>query len=517
MAASTTASLADVPQAQSLNRRLLYGTLWSVLGNVLGQAVTFASAVLVARLLGRDAYGQLNIVNGAIATLGTFAGLGLGLTATKYVAEFRVTDKARAARIASALLSLGWWSGLLFGIGLWISAKWVATEVLLASSLALPLILSTPLVVLNTIGGLQASLFQGLEQFKLGAAVNIIRASIVAVVVVAACIFWGLNGVIVAMAASTAATTIWYERVLRKEFAKLGIQLKLGGIWSERYILFNFSLPALLATVLVGPANWAASTIVARLPGGFGDLGLLAAANHWRQLALLIPQVLTSVLIPLLSSERGLGNDSASQSNLVEKSQLASTLIVFPIAAAAMFASQFLIKLYGNGFASGDDLIIVTCGTAMVISIGTSFGAAIQAHGRMWLGLAINASYAGLLLAGTLMFASGYGGRALAWSTFVSYVIISVWSFWAVRSMFTRTLARRMYTALLYSISLTVLCCLTPASARIWLTPLALLASLAFVWFVLMPFGMRASAVLRLRAVLHGIAPGSVVPDTKAT
>jgi len=475
----------------SPHQRLLHGTFWSVAGTVVAQGLTFVSSVLVARLLGREAFGQLNIVTGMIGTLGTFAGLGLGMTATKYVAEFRHTDKERAGAVASALLRMAWLSGWIFTLVLLLGSGWIARDILRSAVLTIPVILSAPLIVLNTVNGLQSSLLQGMEKFRLGAFFYVTRSGLIALAVVWACLIWGLEGVIGTTVSATAITTLLYAVMMRRECASLGIHLRPGRILEERAILFNYSLPALLATVVVGPANWAASAIIARQPGGFGELGLLTAANHWRQMALLIPQTLTGVLMPLLSAESAKSGEGDTFSSLLERSHWISTLIVFPVTTVAMFASGWLIKLYGKGFAGGDRLIIITCGTAMIMAIGTAFGAAVQAKARMWLGFGINSSYGFVLLAATIPFAGRFGGEALAWATFVAYVLTSVWSWIAMKKMVSTGIGPRLYGALAYAVAMTFACYYCPSAYRIWLTPVAGAASLAVVLTALLPADLK--------------------------
>jgi len=55
--------------------------------------------IVVVRLLKVEEYGELSIIRRTTAMFGIFAGFGLGLTATKYIAEFRNTDPERAGRI----------------------------------------------------------------------------------------------------------------------------------------------------------------------------------------------------------------------------------------------------------------------------------------------------------------------------------------------------------------------------------------------------------------------------------
>jgi O-antigen/teichoic acid export membrane protein len=50
-------------------------------------------------MLGKTGYGELGMIQTTVGMFGVFAGFGLGVTATKHVAEFRRSDPARAGRI----------------------------------------------------------------------------------------------------------------------------------------------------------------------------------------------------------------------------------------------------------------------------------------------------------------------------------------------------------------------------------------------------------------------------------
>ncbi|MDQ3920568.1 MAG: oligosaccharide flippase family protein, partial [Acidobacteriota bacterium] len=56
-------------------------------------------AVIAARCLGRKGYGELGIIQSTVGMFQVFAGFGLGLTATKYVAEFKRQNPERAGHI----------------------------------------------------------------------------------------------------------------------------------------------------------------------------------------------------------------------------------------------------------------------------------------------------------------------------------------------------------------------------------------------------------------------------------
>src|SRR5262245_20650021 len=76
----------------STSSRLARGAFWNFIGTIAGRALTLPTAVILARLMGREGYGELAIIFASIEFFGAFAGFSLGMTATKHVAEFRTRD-----------------------------------------------------------------------------------------------------------------------------------------------------------------------------------------------------------------------------------------------------------------------------------------------------------------------------------------------------------------------------------------------------------------------------------------
>jgi hypothetical protein len=137
----------------------------------------------------------------------------------------------------------------------------------------------------------------------------------------------------------------------------------------------------------------------------------------------------------------------------------------------------------------------------MIIGMGTSFGAAIQARAMMWLGLAINVCYGILLIGGTYLYANAYKAKALAWATFGSYVLTSMWGFLAMRGCVRSRTMTGLYSLLLYSVVLTAVCFFTQPHLRVWYVLPASALSVLVVLFALVPKGEVEDLidVLRLR------------------
>src|ERR1035441_10583236 len=89
-------------EASPLGYRLAKGAFWSLLGTVLSRSLSVVSSILVARMLGKVGMGELGIIQGTVGILSAFAGLGMGLTATKFVAEYRTKDP----KCAGAMMGL---------------------------------------------------------------------------------------------------------------------------------------------------------------------------------------------------------------------------------------------------------------------------------------------------------------------------------------------------------------------------------------------------------------------------
>src|SRR5512140_3019604 len=90
---------APAATVETLWSRFHRGVAWSLLAAVAASGFNLALNVSVARLLGREAFGQFGMVLSAITAVSGIAQLAMGYTTTKLVAEFRTNDPERAGRI----------------------------------------------------------------------------------------------------------------------------------------------------------------------------------------------------------------------------------------------------------------------------------------------------------------------------------------------------------------------------------------------------------------------------------
>jgi O-antigen/teichoic acid export membrane protein len=151
---------------ESLRRRLVTGAFWSLVGAGVSRGLTLGASVLAGRLLGATGFGELGMIQSTQGLFGVLAGAGLGLAATKHVAEYRAQDGPRAARCIALVTRIAIATGLAAAAGLLALAPWLADSVLEAPHLVGELQLATALVFLTAVNGDQTGALAGLGDFR---------------------------------------------------------------------------------------------------------------------------------------------------------------------------------------------------------------------------------------------------------------------------------------------------------------------------------------------------------------
>ncbi len=417
----------DRVEASDVGSRLSRGIFWSMAGSVISRGLMLCATILVARMLGKTVYGELGMIQSTVGMFGVFAGFGLGLTATKHVAEFRQGDPERAGRIIglSGLLAIG--TGGLMAIGLFIFAPWLAEKTINAPHLAGVLRVGSLILFINALNGAQTGALAGFEAFKTIARVNVFIGLISFPILVCGAYFGGLTGAVWALAINLCFNWLLNHIALRREARRYCVPFTIRGCSREWPVLWKFSLPAALGGALVGPVNWACGALLVNQPGGYAEMGLFSAANQWRIAILFIPGMLGQVILPLLSN---LSGESTGQQ--YRKVLLLNVFLNFGIALAMVLPlvllAHFVMSAYGPGFGKGTSVLRVLSFSAVLVAANNVVGHAIISKGKMWMGFLFNGLWAVSLLSITLiLLQKGYGALGLAYATLIAYVLHTAW------------------------------------------------------------------------------------------
>ena len=426
----------DRLRASSIGYRLAHGAFWSVVGAAISQVLMVVSSILIARLLGREHFGEYGIVFNTVGMFNVVASFGLGTTATKYVAEFRWTNPEKVGRIIGLSNIVALITGAVATVALLIAADWLATRTLAAPQLAQNLRIGAGIIFFGALSGAQTGALAGFEAFRVIARINMITGALSFLLVVSGAYFLHLPGALAGQVAALAVTCLLNGIALRKLAQDSGVSLDYAGCWQERSVLVKFSFPAVMAGFLVSPVSWACAAILVNQPTGYAEMGIFNAANSWQKAILFLPGCIGAITLPMLSDMHGRKNWGEFRKALKYNAALNGGVAV----CAAVFVSMVsypIMSSYGKGFETGWPVLVLLAWTAALHAIAGTVGNAIASVGRMWWGFSLNAVWAVTMLLLFYLFRER-GSQGLSEVYLVSYLILllsTVWvSFFLVRS-----------------------------------------------------------------------------------
>jgi O-antigen/teichoic acid export membrane protein len=409
-----------------LAHRFAMGALWSMAGGVGSRALIVVGSVALARVMGQDVFGELGIIQSTVGMIGTLAGFGLGLTATKHVAELRANDPLRAARVLALSSRFSIVASGAGAVTLAFAAPWLATRSLAASHLAGPLRVSALLLFFSGVSGAQLGALAGLHAFRSIAVVNVSYAAVSVPLSLLGAWFLGLEGVVWSLIAGMLVSCLIGRVATLRAASKAGLPAHISGWHQERAILWHFSLPSTLSAALVGPVSWGCAAILVNQHQGYSEMGVFNAANQWFMGLMFLPALVGQAALPLLAEQIGAKPQGGGLSVMRRMMTLNSLVIVPALVLCAL--SPLIMRLYGPGFERHSLALVWSILTAAVVAVQTPVGQFIAASGRMWMGLMMNLGWATVFVAATLTLAGPFGAEGLAGARLLAYLVHSIWT-----------------------------------------------------------------------------------------
>ena len=228
----------------SLRERLAHGTFWALLGSLTVQGSGLLASIVSARILGKVGFGELGMLRSTVLMFAVFAGAGLGMAATKYVAEFRVTDPDKTGRIIGLLLNTAVILGGGVSLVCLILAEPLARGILNAPHLAKALQVGCLILLLTTLNGVQLGVVYGFEAFRGQALLCVLDGILNLMLIPVGALLYGVTGAMGGAVIAALSGVIVKHRVLKKECRRASIKVLHRNVSSE--------LPARLEICLAG-------------------------------------------------------------------------------------------------------------------------------------------------------------------------------------------------------------------------------------------------------------------------
>lgn len=415
---------ATVPflRGESLRARIVRASFWSIAAGAAAQAGALLSSILCARLLGADAFGQLSVVRSTVLMLSGLAGGGLGVVGSRYVAEYRTSDRERVGRIIGLIVGVAIVTSslvALMAIGFAESlASWISHPELTAL-----LRLGSLILVTNTLQGAQLGVLAGFERFRAIAVVGGADGLLNAALPTLGAYQWGIEGAILGFAASGAAGSVCKNSMINRVGTDSGIRVRWRGATREFRVLWTVAVPSVVTGIVCQPCEWLSRLILVRRSGSLAALGVFTAAYSLGQLIAFFPGQISGLVTPILSNFLAAGD-------LQRARKLLGASHVLVLSAAVVVALPLIVlpgpvlAVYGRGFTHGWSALVLMALTYIMCSRTLVCRAVFAATDRVWLHAGQTTVWGGILVMGAYALAPlGVDGLALAY--LVAYAVFT--------------------------------------------------------------------------------------------
>jgi O-antigen/teichoic acid export membrane protein len=397
--------------------------------------------LLLARCLGRDDYGKVGFLHTTIITVGLIGGLGLGMTATRYVAESLGSNVSRVGELIRSILTLSLGTALIasaltVGIG-----SLVAMAVYRDTGLLVCFLLAGVAVFAESLQGVITGILAGFAHFGAVAMVQAIHG----VSMLALCLFivpgHGIVEALIAITAggaiSLAVSGLILERQCRNQCINLFLRPKRAGA----AILWEFAAPGFGANLAMVCGHWLALSLLSH-QGGFSDVAVVHMANQWRAAVLFVPVGVSTSMLPVLSRAFG-ANDHLGVKRTLRRTVHANLILALIPAGFISVFRRNLIGLYGEHLNDDSWTIELIVLSAVFAAVAHASCYGLMARNRMKEYLICHASYGICLLAGTWMGVGEYKGVAYGTSLLAASIVMCVLAFLLARTHADESRARR--------------------------------------------------------------------------
>lgn len=406
-----------------LVKRVASGAFWSIFGTASAKGIVLISGIICANILGKVGYGELGIVRSTINLFIVFGTAGLGITTTKFIAQYRQRDTAKVESVIGITTLFSLILAILITSLVFVFAGYIATDTLNNAALTNSIRFGALILFATILNGVYAGINSGFEKFKYLAINTFISSVIEAALIVAGAYYWGVNGAVVGFGIGISSHVLLNYITARKALGHIQGKISFFKIKkTDLAILYKFSIPAAISSFLVAPAYWVVRTLLVRF-SGFGELGIYEAAEQWRVIILFLPSALSNIILPILSSY---GDNKKDYKKALKLNIMLNVGVAFALAIIISCFSGLIMSTYGDGFDNSLPLILLAFSTVFS-SFASVVGVSIVSRGKMWTSLMFNFSWSCIFILLTYIFLRlGWGAVGISSALLLSYAIHSI-------------------------------------------------------------------------------------------
>lgn len=357
--------------------KLFSDSFWSIIGSVVGKGLSVIAGIYVARLLGKEVYGEYGIIRNTLIYIEIFSTFGLGYTSTKYISNYLADQKEKIGPVVKGAINITFITSLIIALVLGIFSKQFA-QFVNASHLHRTFMFASVAIVFNAVNVAQTGILSGFRNFS-GIAKNTTICGIVTFILTIILTYkLGLNGSIVALVISYITQCLLNNILIRKTLKDFdtGKECTKQTYWE----LLSYSFPIALQEGLYSVTNWLVSLVLIKL-SGYGELGMFTAAAQISALIGFLPSILSNVTLAHLANTITDIDKHNKTRRIMLLTNFVSTTSIFVV---ILTFSDVLQILFGKSFDGLSYVFAISCITAIISSLSSVYVQEFLSVSKNW-------------------------------------------------------------------------------------------------------------------------------------
>lgn len=407
-------------------KRFVNGTFWSLLAGIIYNGTMLIVGIILSHILGKYYYGQYGMIRSTINMFIVFSSFALGTTATKYVAEYRLTNKLKAEKIINLSIVAAIILAIIVFITCLFSAKYIAINTLNSKELISSIYIGSFMILFLTLSGVINGILIGFEKFFLIFKQNLIAAVFLLIFSTLCGYFFKVNGALIGLLIYLFISVLIGIFYLRQIFREYNLKFYLTNLKQELNILWKFSLPSSLGGIVVTPVLWVANTILVNSQAGYSAMAGLDIIRQWYSVALFIPTITSRVVLPMLSN---LNNSEGTKYNKILLYSFIVNVGTATIVAILLYVvSNIILSFYGNSFLEFKLAFCLMMIVAIIFVANSIVGQIILSKNYAWYGFVFNLIWAIVFIICNIIFVqkNNMGVIGVVYSYLISYFIHTI-------------------------------------------------------------------------------------------
>lgn len=402
-----------------IGQRMVSGISWSLAGTICAKLLLMIANIVVARIMGKEMYGEFGMAKSTLNMLMIFGSAGLGITATKYIAEYRNNHPQMASKIYLVTNVFALVLAFLVAVLVFIFADLISIDILHAQSLIEPMKVVGCILFFIVINIAQEGVLSGFEDFKHKSINGVIGNIIQSILIIVGAYLGGVVGAVCGYGSGIIVTLILNKYSINRNFKKIGVIHDIKALkLSDFKVLYSYSLPAAISSILLPTSYWVIRAILVRHTD-FNELATYDVADQWRILVLFIPATICHIAMPILSS---IPSDNVKKFKRVLNLNLSLNMGIAVFASIIMILlSAVIMGFYGEEFTDTKPFIIMAV-SCIFTSASTILGVSISSKAKMWTWCLTNIIWSSVAIGSSYIFIQmGMGALGAALGILVSF------------------------------------------------------------------------------------------------